>query len=122
VNDSAGHATGDALLVEVARRLERSVRTSDLVARMGGDEFAILLQDVGSASRAREIAARFVDLMTKPFVIGAELLIAGASVGVVDGDGTDAREMLRRADEAMYAAKAADVAGYVLADPVVPAA
>jgi diguanylate cyclase (GGDEF)-like protein len=121
VNDSGGHATGDALLTEVARRLERSVRTSDLVARMGGDEFAILLQDVESASRAHEIAARFVELMTKPFAIDGNQLTASASVGVVDGDGSDMRELLRRADVAMYAAKAAGKSGFVVA-PVTPSA
>ncbi|HET7700939.1 MAG TPA: GGDEF domain-containing protein [Candidatus Limnocylindria bacterium] len=112
VNDTFGRAVGDALIVEVARRLQRAVGTSDVVARMGGDDFAVLLRDVESAPRAEEIAARLVALMTQPIVVGDHLIRVGASVGVVVGDGSGLAETLRHADAAMREAKGAGKGRY----------
>lgn len=106
VNDSLGHHAGDQLLQQVARRLESSVRTADLVARTGGDEFNVLLEAVDLASataRARQIAA----VLAAPYRIGPHTVACGASVGVVMSQPglatTD--DYLRAADTAMYQAK-----------------
>jgi diguanylate cyclase (GGDEF)-like protein len=108
VNDTLGHPIGDALLCAVGERIAAQVRTGDLVARMGGDEFAILL--VGSAEEALAGADRICAALAEPFAVPGHLVDGGASVGVVvsspPGDDT-AEELLRDADVAMYRAKAA---------------
>ena len=106
VNDTHGHHVGDQLLQQVARRLERCVRTVDLVARMSGDEFTLLLESVDPAAaiaRGRQIAAA----LAEPYEIGAQTVTTGASIGLacshprlVTGD-----DYLRAADTAMYQAK-----------------
>ena len=112
VNDSLGHAIGDHLLVEVARRLRRAARTGDTVARLGGDEFAILLE-MGARSPG-ELARRVLDQLAEPFSLGERQVATGASIGIAvlderpDGSaGTSAGEMLQHADIAMYSAKRA---------------
>ena len=105
VNDDLGHSVGDRLLVHLSHRLTRAMPAGALVARMGGDEFAVLLPD---ATHADALAA--VDLLTgtlrEPIPAGPHELLVAASIGSADGDGTDDPfEMLRRADVAMYAAK-----------------
>jgi diguanylate cyclase (GGDEF)-like protein len=106
VNDSLGHAVGDALLVRVAERLRAALRESDTVARLGGDEFAVLLEGNESPS---DTAARLAEAFEMPFRIGRHSMPVRASLGlaVVDGDGQriEADELLRRADVAMYSAK-----------------
>lgn len=106
VNDSLGHHGGDQLLQQVARRLESCVRTGDLVARMGGDEFNVLLEAIEPAEalqRAREIAAA----LGVPYEIGGHTVTSGASIGLVtSGPGlATVDDYLRAADAAMYAAK-----------------
>ncbi|HWU75475.1 MAG TPA: PAS domain-containing protein [Rhodanobacter sp.] len=106
VNDTLGHHAGDQLLQQVARRLESCVRPIDLVARMSGDEFNVLLECVGHADatdRAREIAA----VLAAPYQIGTHTVTCGASIGVVSSQAGFATtdDYLRAADAAMYQAK-----------------
>ncbi len=108
INDSHGHAAGDAALREVARRLRRCVRERDLVARLGGDEFVVLLTDVGGSSGAAQEACERVDAaLSAPIVLeqGEMTLRAAIGVATFPGDGADAPTLLAHADRAMYAAK-----------------
>lgn len=110
VNDSAGHAAGDGLLVQAARRLEASVRAADTVARLGGDEFAALLEGKAGAcpSRAREVAERILSALMKPYRIGSTDAVVSASIGIaVATPGITPDELLHNADLVMYEAKAA---------------
>jgi diguanylate cyclase (GGDEF)-like protein len=108
VNDSAGHAAGDQLLVQAAARLRRCVRKSDVVARLGGDEFAVVLPEVRDAADAARAARNIVEALSAPFQVGANAFVS-ACVGIAlyPGDGSGAEELLRHADLAMYRAKAA---------------
>jgi diguanylate cyclase (GGDEF)-like protein len=103
VNDTLGHDAGDALLVEVAARLRGAVGPRDVVGRLGGDEFAVLLRgDVG------ETATRLVQILGAPLLLDGQELRVEASLGVVErSDRSSLGDLLRRADVAMYAAKAA---------------
>ena len=106
VNDSLGHAVGDALLVAVALRLLAVTRGCDSVARLGGDEFAVLLEDAGNQSDPAIVAERIVECMRAPFVLDNTSVALGMSVGIATAqhaDETDA--LLRNADLALYAAK-----------------
>lgn len=107
VNDTRGHAFGDAVLVEIARRLRRAVRPADLVARVGGDEFVVLAADV-SDEDASVLAQRVLALSSAPVAIGGPAMSISVSVGVsVEDPGSHAESSVGRADRAMYAAKAA---------------
>ncbi|MGI5177570.1 diguanylate cyclase domain-containing protein [Dactylosporangium sp. CA-152071] len=104
INDTHGHHAGDAVLVAVAERLAASVPADGTAARIGGDEFAVLLP--GSGARAAEaVARRFLDLLDVPVPVQGHRLLVRASVGVVDGDPRAAEALLRRADARMYAVK-----------------
>jgi diguanylate cyclase (GGDEF)-like protein len=106
VNDSLGHATGDALLVEAARRLLACVRATDTVARLGGDEFAILIEDPVETYGCRLITERILATLSHPYIIEGRHIFAGASLGVAAvGDADTADDLLRNADVAMYMAK-----------------
>ena len=121
VNDNHGHEAGDELLQLVARRIEGVVRRSDKVARIGGDEFVLLLDDLKSMSMARNIAAKLVDAIGQPFaVLDGRKVRIGASVGVVFTQYPSGQmpELLRRADAAMYEAKKAGKSQYRFAFPV----
>ncbi|WP_433718451.1 putative bifunctional diguanylate cyclase/phosphodiesterase [Actinoplanes sp. CA-051413] len=105
VNDRFGHAVGDRLLAVVAQRLADRLRGDDLVARMGGDEFAVLVTGA-SAEAMAGIVDRLTDGLRRPVEVAGQELLVGASVGIADAEGTDdPYEVLRRADTAMYAAK-----------------
>lgn len=108
INDSLGHLVGDALLKQAAQRLTQAVRASDTVSRQGGDEFVILAA-IDHIADAAHIAEKVVADMGKEFGIGEHHLNAGASIGIsiFPQDGNDAATILRNADVAMYAAKAA---------------
>jgi diguanylate cyclase (GGDEF)-like protein len=118
VNDTLGHAAGDALLCEVARRLTGQARGTDVVCRLGGDEFVVIVEDADEAS-ANTLADRLVRSLTEPVRVGEHTVRVGASIGVTLTDGTapDPGDLLRDADIAMYAAKAAGKGGWVLAGP-----
>jgi diguanylate cyclase (GGDEF)-like protein len=107
VNDSLGHAVGDALLVSVAGRLRHSVRPQDVVARLGGDEFAVMLPAVDQPeAQAERVATRILDAFDAPVHAGPELLSVHLSVGITDSRRSgDADELIRDADLAMYQAK-----------------
>jgi diguanylate cyclase (GGDEF)-like protein/PAS domain S-box-containing protein len=108
VNDRLGHSAGDEMLIAVAERLRSCLRQSDIAARFGGDEFAVLLEDTAGAEA--EIAAnRIREVLEPPFVVQGRALRAGTSIGIaLTEDGAlGPEELLRNADVAMYAAKAA---------------
>ena len=116
VNDSLGHVAGDALLKDFAARLRRSVRASDAVARFGGDEFVVLLEDVKARDNAARIAEKIVEEARQPLRIDGREIVATASIGLAYGDGSEDEDaLLRRADAALYDAKAAGRNCYRLA-------
>ncbi|BCY10571.1 GGDEF domain-containing protein [Actinoplanes sp. L3-i22] len=106
VNDTLGHAAGDELLRGVADRLRTSVRESDMAARFGGDEFAVLLEPISGEPEAWEIAQRVIDAISEPFEIAGRSVLTRASVGIAyGGPGRTAERLLEDADLAMYRAK-----------------
>jgi diguanylate cyclase (GGDEF)-like protein len=116
VNDRAGHDIGDSLLVEFAERLRGAVRIEDTVARMGGDEFAIVMEDLGDIGVVTGIAARFVEEASRPFAIGDHEIVVSASVGIAYSrmGHEDVESLLRDADLAMYRAKDAGKNGFIV--------
>jgi diguanylate cyclase (GGDEF)-like protein len=107
INDSLGHGAGDALLKHVSDRLLSIVRASDIVARAGGDEFLLLLRNVGSAEEIEALIARWMSALSQPYMLTGLELHVSPSIGIArfPTDGTGAEELLARADEAMYFAK-----------------
>ncbi|HWI22719.1 MAG TPA: EAL domain-containing protein [Baekduia sp.] len=106
VNDSLGHAAGDDLLVEVARRIDGCRRAADTAARLGGDEFAVLLEDLSDTNEALRVARRIVASVQRPFVLGEREVRISTAIGIAIGE-PEADDFLRHADVAMYRAKAA---------------
>jgi diguanylate cyclase (GGDEF)-like protein len=119
VNDTLGHAAGDALLVEVAARIRRCLRRPDTAARLGGDEFALLIEGVDSAIEAEHVARRVLDVLRDPFTVSGTSVIVRASLGIAVADNSDANatSLMRHADVAMYVAKGAGRNRYVLFAP-----
>jgi diguanylate cyclase (GGDEF)-like protein len=116
VNDRLGHGGGDALLREVGGRLSGCLRASDTIARFGGDEFAVLTEHLADRSDARVAAARVVEAIGRPYLLEAGTAHVTASVGIaLNRAGDDADAVLREADLAMYTAKKAGKARYVVA-------
>lgn len=107
INDTLGHPVGDAVLCEVARRIEHVVRDSDTISRYGGDEFLVLLAEVTQASDAAQIAAKILASLAEPCHVGDIVLRLSASIGIAlfPEDGNDAATLIDRADVAMYRAK-----------------
>ena len=123
VNDSLGHAAGDRLLVEAARRLASCVRDSDLIARLGGDEFAMLIEDSDEVESVIVIAERIAEALSRPFKLSGKEVFVSASIGVARttrGETTD--ELVRNADVAMYVAKTRGKGVCVLFEPEMHAA
>jgi diguanylate cyclase (GGDEF)-like protein len=117
INDTLGHAVGDALLVAVAERLRNCVRPGDTVARLGGDEFAVLLERV-EPDAVTEIAERALAGFAQPIVIDGHTLLVQASIGVAAGQpDEDPGQLLRNADVAMYTAKERGKGGYAVYAP-----
>ncbi|MEM8924280.1 MAG: EAL domain-containing protein [Actinomycetota bacterium] len=119
VNDTLGHHIGDLLLVEVGRRLDKTMRDSDVVARLGGDEFALVLTEVDGPEAALHAAHRIVDAIEAPFEVEGLRLDVGASIGVAMAPqhGNDLVTLLQRADVAMYQAKDSGTSHALLYDP-----
>jgi diguanylate cyclase (GGDEF)-like protein len=109
INDSLGHNVGDQLLQMVATRLTQCLRAEDTVGRQGGDEFIVLLADLGAAEDAALVAQKIVDVLSAPFVINGQDLSSGASIGIAvfPQDGADVEMLLKNSDTAMYHAKKA---------------
>ncbi|HMV04713.1 MAG TPA: EAL domain-containing protein [Accumulibacter sp.] len=107
VNDTLGHAAGDALLKEAARRLRTAVRESDMVGRIGGDEFVIVLTGIDKAETAQRVASNLLQAMERPAQIGEEEVWLTISIGVslFPNDASTAERLLAAADNAMYRAK-----------------
>lgn len=109
VNDTLGHAAGDEMLKAFAGRLSATVRASDIVCRLAGDEFTVILEGVRSAAECGAIAATIVAAMQSPFAVGHELLLVTTSIGVAWAQAQDAvaESLAEAADAALYCAKAA---------------
>jgi diguanylate cyclase (GGDEF)-like protein len=115
VNDTLGHQAGDALIVQVARRLMQMTRSSDTVARLGGDEFAIIQCGVTTASEVEVLCMRIVEAIHEPFELGGTRVTVSASIGIAMApvDAGDRTELARKADIALYEAKARGRGQYV---------
>lgn len=117
VNDIFGHSVGDRVLEVVARRLEGAVRAGDLVARIGGDEFAVACSEVDDPSALGVVARRIVDAVSEPVAVADQVIEVGASVGVaVSPVGAPVDDLMERADRALYAVKSEGRGGWRVAD------
>ena len=106
INDRYGHPTGDQVLAEMARRIRECVRTGDVAARVGGDEFAVLLRGLPNVDDARSIAQRMAEILSQPIVVGSIPIECRASIGLAYSEGEEPVDVLvRQADTALYAAK-----------------
>lgn len=107
INDSLGHAAGDELLRGVAGRLQKSVRKTDTVARFGGDEFAVLLDDIREAEDAAFVAGKILERLSASFLVSGHEIYVSASLGIscFPLDGQDALALIKNSDAAMYVAK-----------------
>ena len=107
VNDTLGHAAGDRLLIETAKRIRDCVRESDTVARLGGDEFTIIVADTHDNSQFDRVAQKILTQLASPYYQGDEAVHISASIGIsiYPSDASDAEMLMQNADQAMYAAK-----------------
>ncbi|HKU46334.1 MAG TPA: diguanylate cyclase, partial [Burkholderiales bacterium] len=114
VNDTLGHEVGDDLLKLMTARLRANVRGDDFVARIGGDEFCVLLQDIAEPREAAAVAQKLVHELAKPYAVGGHEVSSGASIGIacVPQDGDEVNTLMRLADHAMYRAKELGRNGY----------
>jgi diguanylate cyclase (GGDEF)-like protein/PAS domain S-box-containing protein len=114
VNDTLGHAAGDELLKEVAQRLLAAVRPGDTVARISGDEFAVILGDLAKPEDAALVAQKVIERLGRPLEVAGQEVFVSASIGIAafPADGRDAEALLAAADAAMYRAKQAGSNGY----------
>lgn len=119
VNDSLGHDVGDMLLKKIANRLESAIREVDFVARLSGDEFCILIDNITDQYSAADVANRCLDAMNEPIDLGKLELRPRCSIGIANypEDGNDSKALLKAADSAMYAAKEAGKHRYVYYQP-----
>jgi diguanylate cyclase (GGDEF)-like protein len=119
INDTLGHATGDALLGVIAERLRSCVRDTDIVARIGGDEFAIVQTGGEQPKDSTTLAARIIELTAGPVVINDQQMVVGTSIGIAiaPNDGTDTDQLLRNADLALYRAKTDGRGAYRFFEP-----
>jgi len=119
INDSLGHQAGDLLLIEVAKKLQISIRSQDLVARLGGDEFVILLRTIKDLNDATMLAERIQSKLVEPIAIEGQEIFVSASIGISLSDRkyNNVKDFLRDADTAMYEAKAKGKACYTVFEP-----
>jgi diguanylate cyclase (GGDEF)-like protein/PAS domain S-box-containing protein len=119
INDSLGHPVGDLVLQEVARRLERAVRTIDTVSRQGGDEFVVLLPQLRYARDAARVAEKLMHALEEPIEVEEHLLHVGVTIGIAlfPADGSDADTVVRHADIALYQGKGEGRGRYRFYDP-----
>ncbi len=108
INDTMGHAAGDELLIEVSQRVQQSLRTTDTFARMGGDEFTLLLPNIRNTDAVAYVAQNIIKLLNEPVRVGGEEVRLGGSIGIAiyPEDGDNLETLTRHADTAMYEAKA----------------
>ena len=107
VNDTLGHAVGDLLLIEAARRISACVRESDTVARLGGDEFTIVMSEIADNTHVEDAAQKIISRLAEPFHLGNEVVYISASIGITlyPNDSIDIDALMKNADQAMYVAK-----------------
>ena len=109
VNDTLGHAVGDELLENVATRIRQQVRESDTVARVGGDEFTVILPDISKREETETVARKIIAALATPFQLGSQMqsVSIGTSIGIAlyPAAATDAEALIKAADAAMYDAK-----------------
>jgi len=118
VNDTLGHAAGDDLLIAVGRRISTPLRTIDTIARMGGDEFAILLEDTDHGDHCVSVACRILEELERPFEIEGREIFIGSSIGIATSEQADSVEdLIRNADLAMYAAKQGGKGAFAIFEP-----
>ncbi len=119
VNDTLGHHEGDKLLQLTAQRIQDSVRKSDTVGRVGGDEFVVIVADFESAAEVAQIAEKIVASVSQPCTLSGHTVEIGASIGIAifPQDGKDQAELMHNADQAMYQAKASGRAKHCFFDP-----
>jgi diguanylate cyclase (GGDEF)-like protein/PAS domain S-box-containing protein len=124
INDSLGHEAGDRFLVTVAERLKNRLRPEDVLARFGGDEFAVLLEDVANVTEAIQVAQRIAEGLQEPLAVNSHQVSVSTSVGIALGSAhtnDDPEGMLRKADAAMYRAKEQGPGRYAVFDPAMQA-
>lgn len=123
VNDTLGHQTGDVLLREAAQRMAACLRESETIARIGGDEFTVILSDIGDREDAERVARRLLDCLSEPFRIAGQTLHISASIGVTfaPDQGSDPELLVKNADVAMYHAKRLGTANWIFYDPAMDA-
>ncbi len=121
INDTQGHAAGDAILIAFAQRLRECVRDTDLVARLGGDEFVVLLEDVDTPEVARAVARKLVERLAPGIVVEGSLVKLTTSIGIAFRSHPVARgdELMKIADDALYEAKAAGRNTYRMVDDTI---
>jgi diguanylate cyclase (GGDEF)-like protein len=118
INDSFGHAAGDQILVSAAERLMAEARSSDTVARVGGDEFLVLLEDTQDVAACMAVANRILKALSQPFRLGNKELQITCSIGIVAfPDHGDRDHLIANADAAMYAAKRNGGNGFAVFEP-----
>ncbi|WP_018391925.1 bifunctional diguanylate cyclase/phosphodiesterase [Bacillus sp. 37MA] len=119
INDSYGHEIGDLILIETAKQIKECLHSTDLVARIGGDEFTILLTNVSDTERVETIAQRIKDSFQVPIESGGKVYNLSCSIGIslFPSDGKDVDELLKRADMALYAVKEQGRNGYLFFHP-----
>ena len=108
VNDTLGHAAGDELLKQVAERLKQALRPYDTVSRFGGDEFAILLEEITELNQSEVVATKVISLLEKPFNLEGQKINIGVSIGIASCHGGNIKSiefLMKQADQAMYEAK-----------------
>jgi diguanylate cyclase (GGDEF)-like protein len=115
INDDHGHLAGDAVLQEVASRLQALLRDSDTIARMGGDEFVVILQDISSKTAVNKVAKKIITALAEPIHFHEARFSVMASIGIsiYPDDDKEIDALLQKADRAMYQAKKSSTANYM---------